>query len=400
MRFRSAAIAVLLLALTITPAFAQKNYGPGASDTEVKIGTTAPLSGPLAAASAQTKVFAAYFDKINAEEDGINGRKIKVIAADDGFTPTRTVEQTRKLVEQNGVLFMADSIGTPTQLAVRQYLNEHSVPLLFPAAGATPFYDPQQSPWTIGFAPSHYSEGRLAGKYVGATMPAAKIAVLFQNDGLGKDFLRGAKETLGNGATIVAQQSYEASAPNVDAQIAALKASGADVLFAFATPKAAAQAIRRAAEIGWTPRIFVPSIAASIRQVLEPAGLENCKNVFTATFMKDPESLAWAKDPDIQEYGRWLKKYADATDQQDSFATAQGYMVAALTEKILKAAGNDLSRENILKEATRLHDVALPLLLPGITINTWPTDHRPIKQMAFEEFDGENWVLTGTIVSD
>lgn len=400
MSFRPAAVAVLLLALTVVPAFAQKNYGPGASDTEVKIGSTGPYNGPLADASAASKSFAAYFDWINAEEDGINGRKVNVITADDGLAPARTVEQTGKLVEQDGVLFMADSIGTATQLAVRQYLNERKVPQLFPATGAAPFYDPQKSPWTVGFAPSHHSEGRLAGKYVSETMPGAKIAVLFQNDDLGKDFLRGAKETLANGAIIVAQQSYEASDPNVDSQIAGLKASGADVLFAFATPKAAAQTIRRAAEIGWKPKIYLPSIAASISQVLQPAGPENAKSVFTATYAKDPTSPNWAEDPDVREFRAWLKKYAPSSDGHDGFATASGYIIGALTAKILKAAGNDLSRENILKQATNLHDVALPLLLPGITINTSPSDYRPIKQMEFEYFDGENWVLTGHIVSD
>ena len=400
MNFRIAAVAVLLLALAITPVFAQKNYGPGASDTEVKIGSTAPMSGSMSGASTITKAFAAYFAKLNAEEGGINGRKINVITADDGYVPARTVEETRKLVEQTGVLFMADSVGTPTQLAVRQYLNDSKVPQLFPATRAPAFYDPQKSPWTVGFAPSHYVEGRLAGKYVSETMPGAKIAVLFQNDDLGKDFLRGAKETLSNGATIVTQQSYEVAAPNVDPQIASLQASGANVLFAFATQKAAAQAIRHAAEIGWKPKIFIPSLASSIRQVLEPAGLENAKGVFTATYAKDPTSSSSAQDPDVREFVAWQKKYDAGVDTHDSFAAANGYIVGALVEKILKAAGNDLSRENILKQATNLHDIALPMLLPGITINTSPTDYRPIQQMQFEAFDGENWVPTGDIVSE
>lgn len=394
------AAALLLLTLTATPAFAQKNYGPGASDTEVKIGATAPLSGPMAMAGTVTKSFAAYFDKLNAEDGGINGRKINVITADDGFTPARTVEQTRKLVEQNGMLFMADSIGTPTQLAVRQYLNDSKVPQLFPATRATAFYDPQKSPWTIGFAPSHYTEGRLIGKYVSETMPGAKIGVLFQNDDLGKDFLRGAKETLSDGATIVVQQSYDLSAANLDAQIASLQAGGANVLLAFATQKAAAQAIRHAAEIGWRPTIFIPSIASSIRQVLEAAGLDNAKGVFTATYVKDPTSPNRANDPDVREFVAWAKKYDAGVDVRDGFAAVGGYMVGALVEKILKAAGNDLSRENILKQATNLHNVALPMLLPGIRLNTSPTDYRPIKQMQFEAFDGESWVPTGSIVSD
>jgi branched-chain amino acid transport system substrate-binding protein len=400
MNFRPAAATALLLALTITPAIAQKNYGPGASDTEVKIGATGPYSGPVSAASTVTKSFAAYFDKINTEEGGINGRKINVVIADDAHEPPRTVEQTHKLVEQTGVLFMADSIGTPTQLAVRQYLNDSKVPQLFPATRATAFYDPQKSPWTVGFAPSHYAEGRLVGKYVSAMVPGAKIAVLFQNDDLGKDFLRGTQETLSNGATVAAQQSYEVTAPNVDLQITSLQASGANMLFAFATPKAAAQAIRHAAEIGWKPKIFIPSLASSIGQVLEPAGLENSKGVFTATYVKDPTSLSWANDADVREFVAWAKKYDASVDVREGFAAAHGYMVGALVEKILKASGNDLSRENILKQATNLHDAVLPMLLPGITINTTPTDYRPIKQVQFESFDGENWVPTGGIVSD
>jgi branched-chain amino acid transport system substrate-binding protein len=400
MNFRSTAVAGLLLALTFTPAFAQKNYGPGASDTEVKIGSTGPYSGPVSMASTVTKSFAAYFAKVNAEEGGINGRKINVITADDGYTPPRTVEQTRKLVEQDGVLFMADSVGTPTQLAVQQYLNDHKVPQLFPATGAAPFYDPRKSPWTVGFAPSNYTEGQLIGKNISATMPDAKIAVLFQDDDLGKDFLRGAKETLSNGATIVAQQSYEVSDPTVDSQIVSLQASGADVLFAFATQKAAAQAIRHAAEIGWKPKIFIPSIVSSISQVLQPAGLDNAKGVFSATYVKDPTSPTWANDPDVQAFVAWVKKYDTSVDVRDSFAASGGYMVGVLIEKILNAAGNDLSRENILKQATNLHDVALPMLLPGITVNTSPTDYRAIKQMQFEYFDGKNWVLTGKLVSE
>ncbi len=400
MNFRTAAIAALLLALATTPALAQKNYGPGASDTQIKIGATRSDSGPAAMASTATKAFAAYFDKLNADDGGINGRKINIIATDDGGTPAQAMEQTRKLVEQEGVLFMAGSAGTPTQLAVRQYLNDRKVPQLFPATGGASFYDPQKWPWTVGFAPSHYTEGRIVGKNISESMPGAKIAVLFENDDLGKDFLRGTKETLSNGAAIVAQQNYEADAKNVDSQIGGLQASGATVLLAFAPPKVAAPAIRHAAEIGWKPKIFVPSIAASINQMLQSAGLDNAKDVFTATYLKDPTSRRWAKDTDVQDFIAWAKKYDPAADTEDGLAVVRGYMAGALTEKILKAAGNDLSRENILKQATNLHDVVLPMLLPGITINTSQTDYRPLKQLQFEAFDGENWVLAGGIVSD
>jgi ABC-type branched-subunit amino acid transport system substrate-binding protein len=304
------------------------------------------------------------------------------------------------MVEQDNVLFMADSVGTPTQLAVRQYLNDRKVPQLFPASGAAPFFDPKTSPWTVGFAPSSFTEGRLIGKFVSQTMPGAKIAVLFQNDDLGKDFLSGAKETLSNGASIVAQQSYEVSDPTVNSQVVSLQASNATVLFAFATQKAAAQAIRHSAEIGWKPKIFIPSIVSSISLVLQPAGLDNSKGVFTATYVKDPTSPTWEKDPDVQTFVAWVKKYDTSVDVRDSFAASGGYMVGILVEKILKAAGNDLSRENILKQATSLQNVTLPILLPGITVNTSPTDRRSIKQMQFQYFDGQNWVQTGGLVSD
>ena len=398
MDFRTAAAAVLLLTLTISPAFAQKNYGPGVSDTEVRIGSTAPLSDPMSVASAVTKSFAAYFEKINGEEGGINGRKIKVITGDDGNAPSRAVEETRKLIEQNGVLFMATAAGTAPQLAVQRYLNDRKVPQLFPASSAPAFYDPQKSPWTVGFGPSHYSEGRLIGKYVSETLPRAKIAVLFQNDDFGTEFLRGAKETLSNGTTIVAQQSYDAANPKVDSQITSLQSSGAEVLLAFATETAATQAIRHAAEIGWKPKIFVPAISSSVSRVLQPAGLENSKRVFTATYAKDPTS--WANDPDVKEFAAWMKKYNASVDIHESAAAVHGYIIGTVIEKILKTAGNDLSRENILKQATSLHDVALPMLLPRITLNTSQTDYRPIKQMQFECFDGENWVASGKIVSD
>lgn len=396
--FAAAALAALLA--SALPASAQKNYGPGVTDTEIKLGTTAPFSGPVSMASTVAKSLGAYFDKINAEEGGVNGRKIKLVALDDGYSPPRTVEQTRKLVEDEQVLFVVNSVGTATQLAVRQYLNDHKVPQLFPATGAPAFYDPQKSPWTVGFAPSNYVEGQLIGKNVSQTMPGAKVAVLYQNDDLGKDFERGAKETLGNGATIIGEASYEVSDPTVNSQIVTLQATGADVLFAFATQKAAAQAIRHAAEIGWKPKIFIPSIVSSISQVLDPAGLDNAKGVITTTYIKDPTSPRWANDKGAQDFIAWVKQYDTAVDVRDSFAASGGYMVGQLTVQILKAAGDDLTRENILKQATNLHNVVLPMLIPGITINTSPMDYRSIKQLQFEYFDGQNFVLMGDIISD
>jgi len=398
MGFRTTlAVAALVTIAIELPALAQKNYGPGVSDTEVKIGSTGPVSNAASSASAEMRSFAAYFAEINAEEGGVNGRKINVVAADDGGEPTRAIEQTRKLVEQDGVLFMANSLGTPAQLAVRQYLNDRKVPQLFPASGAAPFYDARNSPWTVGFAPSNDREGRLIGKYVGESMPGAKIGVLYQNDDVGKDFLRGAKES--SGASIVAQQSYDVGDAKIDAQIASLQASGADVLFAFATEQTAALAIRRAAAIGWKPKIFIPSSVPSAA-VLEAAGLDNARGVVKAAYLKDPASPGWENDPDAKEFAAWMKKYDSSVNIHDTVAAMHGYVVARLIEKILKAAGNDLSRENILKQANDLHHVVLPLLLPGITVDTSPTDHRAIDQLRFEYFDGENWVLTGNTVSE
>ncbi len=394
--------AVSLLALTVLagPAMAQKAYGPGVTDTEIKIGSTGPYSGPVSMASTVTKSFVAWFDKINAEEGGINGRKIKVIALDDGYVPPRTVEQTRKLVEEEQVLFVADSVGTPTQLAVQKYLNDRKVPQLFPATGAPAFYEPEKSPWTVGFAPNNYVEGQLMGKYVAQNMAGAKVAILYQNDSLGKDFARGAKEAIAGKATVAGEVSYEVSDPSIDSQIVTLQSSGATVLFAFATQKAAAQAIRHAAEIGWKPKIFIPSIVSSISQVLEPAGLENSKGVLTTTYVKDPTSPSWANDKGAQDFIAWVKKYDTLVDVRDSFAASGGYMAGMLVSQIIKAAGDNLTRENILKQATNLHNVSLPMLIPGITINTSPTDYRSIKQVQFEYFDGTNWVLTGDLISD
>jgi branched-chain amino acid transport system substrate-binding protein len=394
------ALLAVALASAALPAAAQKNYGPGVSDTEIKVGSTGPFSGPVSMASTVTKSLGAYFDKVNAEEGGVNGRKIKLIALDDGYAPPRTVEQTRKLVEEEQVLFLADSVGTPTQLAVRQYLNDRKVPQLFPASGAGPFYDPQKSPWTVGFAPSNYVEGQLIGKYVARNLGGAKVAILYQNDDLGKDYARGAKEMLGNAATVVGDASFEVSDPTVDSQIVTLQATGADVLFAFATQKAAAQAIRHAAEIGWKPKIFIPSIVSSISLVLQPAGLDNSKGVMTATYVKDPTSPRWAEDQGAKDFVAWVKKYDTAVDVRDSFAASGGYMVGMLVHQILKQAGDNLTRENILAQATNLHNVVLPMLIPGITVSTSPTDRRSIKQAQFEYFDGQNWVLTGDIVSD
>jgi branched-chain amino acid transport system substrate-binding protein len=392
-------IGVAVLSLLAMPAMAQKSYGPGVSDTEIKIGNTAPYSGPVSAASTVAKSIAAYFDKVNAE-GGVNGRKINFLTVDDGYQPPKTVEETRRLVEQEKVLLMLGSVGTPSQLAVRRYLNQQKVPQLFIASGSGAFYDPQSSPWSMSSTPSYYAEGKLIGKHLSKTMSGVTIALLFQNDDFGKEFARGIKEDLTDGAKIVAETSYETSDPTVDSQIVTLQASGAKVLALMATQKASAQGIRKAYDSGWKPKIVLPSVIASIAAVLQPAGLEKSIGVIAATYRKEPNDPQWAKDPAVVAYNEWAVKYNTKVDPGDSSAASGGYIAAQMMVAVLKACGDDLSRENVLKQATNLNALRIPILLDGITINTTPTDYELIKQMQFQSFNGKGWDLYGSIVSN
>jgi ABC-type branched-subunit amino acid transport system substrate-binding protein len=376
----------------------QKKYDPGASDTEINIGNTMPYSGPLASIGTEGRCEAAFFRMVNSQ-GGINGRKINYISYDDGYSPPKTVEQTRKLVESDRVLLIFHGAGTPTQNAVRKYMNEKKVPQLFPNTGASKFADPEHFPWTMPFNPSYRGEGRIVASYILAHHPGAKIGVLYQNDDLGKDYLNGLKDGLADKAAsmIVMAAPYEPTDPTVDSQIVSLKSSGVDLFFNTGIQKMAAQAIRKAAEIGWRPLHFLGSIGSSVGVVLKTAGFENSKGVISTFWWKDPTDPTWKYDIGYKEWVAFMDKYypqGDKTDSSNGFA----YIVSQALVQVLKQCGNDLTRENVMRQAVNLHHLALSMLLPGITVNTNPTDFRPIKQLQMGRFNGERWVLFGPVM--
>jgi branched-chain amino acid transport system substrate-binding protein len=394
----AAAAAFLATILLAAPGHAQKKYGPGASDKEIKLGQTMSYSGPLSVFGTVGRAAAAYFEKVNAG-GGINGRKINFVSLDDGYAPPRTVEQTRKLVEQEEVLALFGSTGTPTNTAIHKYVNAKKVPHLFLLTGASKWGDPQHFPWTMGWAPNYQQEGRIYAKYILKGYPRAKIAVLYQNDDFGKDFLKGFQDGLGDssGTMIVAQTTYEPTDPTVDSQITMLQASGADTFFDIAAPKAAAQAIRKAHDIGWRPLHFLQSVAASIASTLKPAGLENAVGVVSSAYYKDPTDPQWTNDPGVAAYLAWMKAYYPAGNPDDVF-NVWGYSQAQTIEQVLKQCGDDLTRENVMRQAANLKDLQLPMLLPGIKVNTSPTDYYPIKQVQLMKFDGKQWVRFGEVL--
>jgi branched-chain amino acid transport system substrate-binding protein len=379
------------------PSSAQKKYDPGASDTEIRIGNIMPYSGPLSAYSIIGKTEAAYFNKINAE-GGINGRKINFISYDDGFSPPKTVEQARKLVESDDVLFMFQSLGTPTNAAIEKYLNDRKVPQLFVATGATRFGDFKSFPWTTGWQPTYQIEGRIYAQYLLQNHPNARIGILFQNDDSGKDYVKGLKDGLEGRMQIVAEVPYEVSDPTVDSQVVTIKSSGADVFFIEASPKFAAQAIRKTAELDWKPIRLLASISASVGSVLKPAGVENAKEVMSAAYLKDPTDPAWKNDPAIGEWEAFMQKYYPEGDRTSTF-TVYGYLVAQTMIQVLKQCGDDLTRASVMRQAANLKDLELGLLLPGIKINTGPNDYYPIKQMQMSRFNGEYIELVGPILN-
>jgi len=385
------------IALVAAPAAAQE-YGPGASDSAIKIGHINPYSGPASAYGTIGKTIAAYFDKINAE-GGINGRKLELISYDDGYSPPKTVEQARKLVESDEVLFIFQSLGTPTNSAIHKYMNVKKVPQLFVATGATKWGDPQNFPWTMGWQPNYQSEGRIYANFLMAEHPDAKVGVLYQNDDYGKDVLQGLTDGLGDKASmIVAEVPYETSDPTVDSQILKLKDSGADVLVTIATPKFAAQSIRKVAELGWTPLHIVNNVASSVGSVLKPAGLENSKGVISTAYHKDPTDLQWKDDPNYKEWEAFMNEYFPDGDKTSSF-TVYGYAAAQTLEQVLKQAGDTLTRENIMKQAASLDNLELGMLLPGVTVDTSETDFFPIEKMQMQRFNGETWELFGPVMS-
>jgi branched-chain amino acid transport system substrate-binding protein len=396
---KTAAIAAVLSAALAMPALAQKKYDTGASDTEIKIGQTIPLSGPASAYGSIGKVQAAYIKMIN-EQGGIGGRKINLIQYDDAYSPPKTVEQVRKLVESDEVLTTFQIIGTPPNAAVQKYLNERKVPQLLASTGATRFTDPKNFPWTIAFNPNYQSEGHIYAKFILANYPNAKIGILYQNDDLGKDYVKGLKDALGAKASmVVAEKSYELSDPTVDSQMVTLKASGADLFYNITTPKFGAQAIKKAAEMDWHPVQILDINATPVSQTLVPAGLDNAKDIISVNYGKDPLDPQWDNDEGMKRYKAFMAKWAPAEDANSGIAT-YGYSTAALLVQILTQCGDDLTRANIMKQATNIKGFTADLALPGMTVSTTPDDWRINKQFQMMKFDGKRWVLFGPILTD
>lgn len=368
-----------------------------ASAQDIKIGQTMPYSGPASAYSVIGRTEAAYFEMIN-DQGGVNGHKINLISVDDGYVPVKTVEQVRDLVENQNVLFLFNTLGTPNNFAIQKYLNQKKIPQLFVATGADHWGDYKDDPWTMGYQPSYQVEARIYAKYILQNKPHAKIALLYQNDAFGKDYLIGLKEGLGAKANmLVATETYQTSDPTVDSQIVSLKGSGADTLVVAAIPKFAAQSIRKVGQLGWKPLFFMTNVSISVASVMKPAGLENGVGIITGAYGKDPTDPAFKNDSDMKQYMVWVKKWDPSADPIDVNAV-YGYGLAHVMVQVLKQCGKDFSRENIMKQAANLHYTP-PMLLPGITVSTSPTDYHPIKQMQLARFDGKTWVRFGPIIS-
>jgi branched-chain amino acid transport system substrate-binding protein len=393
------AAAPSVLALAALPAYAQKKYDAGASDSEIKIGHTNPYSGPASSYGVIGKTETAFFTMIN-EKGGINGRKINFISYDDGYSPPKTVEQVRKLVESDGVLLLFNTLGTPTNTAIHKYVNQKKVPHIFIASGATKWGDPKNFPWSIGWQPNYQSESQIYATYIKNKHPNAKIAVLYQNDDYGKDYLKGFKDGLGDkaGSMIVAETPYETTDPTVDSQVVSLKSSGADLFFNITIPKFAAQAIKKAAEIGWKPVHILNSVSNSIGGVLQPAGFEASKDILSTFYLKDPIDPTWKDDSGYKEWVAFMDKYYPDGDKTNVF-TVLAYTVAQALVDTLKRCGDTLTRENVMTQVASIKDLELPMLLPGIKMNTTPTDFFPLKQLQMGRFDGKAWELFGPILT-
>ena len=392
-----AAISIAALAMTSGNAFAQKKYDTGATDTEIKIGNIMPYSGPASAYGVIGKMEEAYFKMIN-EQGGINGRKINFITYDDGYSPPKAVEQARKLVESDEVLVVFGPLGTASNSAIQKYLNAKKVPQLFVATGATKFGEPKEFPWTMGWQPAYQSEARVYAKYLLETKPDAKIAVMYQNDDFGKDILKGLKDGLGAKASqIIAEESYEVSEPTIDSHIIKLKATGADVFFSFTTPKFAAQAIKKVAELGWKPMYFQANVGNSVGSVLKPAGFENAQGLISAAYAKDGSDPQWNDNEEMKKFYAFLAKYAPDMNKADS-SVVYGYGQAQTLVQVLKQAGDDLTRANVMKQAASLKDFHPDTLLPGVNINTSATDFYPIDQLQIMQFKGDKYELSGKTI--
>ena len=396
-RARLHAFGLLLPLIATVPALAQTaKYDTGADDKTIKIGTTAPLSGPVSAFAQIAKSAEAYFRKVN-DEGGVNGRRIEMIIADDAYSPPKTVEQTRRLVESDEVLLIFGGVGTPTNNAVHKYLNDRKVPQLFLGSGAAKWDDPKNFPWTVGWQPTYRDEAIAYAKFIKASHPNAKVATIYQNDDLGKDYLKALEEGLGGSERIVAKAPYETTQPTIDTQVLLLKNSGADVVLVAATPKFAAQTIRKIAEIGWKPLVIISNVSASISGVLEPAGRDNSIGVVSSQYLKDATDPALNDDPGYKEWLAFMNKYLPDANKSD-FLNVYGYTIAQTLVSVLKAAGNDLTRANVMKQATSMKDVRLPMLINGTAVNNSPERFTPMTSLQLIRFDGTRWVPFGDLL--
>jgi branched-chain amino acid transport system substrate-binding protein len=392
------ATAGLVLLTAVAAGAAEKRYGPGVSDGEIKLGQTMPYSGPASGYASVGLTEAAYIKMLN-EQGGINGRKITLISLDDGYSPPKTVEQTRRLVEDENVLAIVGSLGTAANSSIQKYLNQRKVPQVFIATGATKWGDPEHFPWTMGWAPNYQLEARIYARYILQHVDKARIAVLYQNDDYGKDYVKGFREGLGEASAklIVAQASYEISDATVDSQIVALQASDATVFFNVSTPKFAAQSIRKTYDIGWRPVQIINSVGSSTGAVMKPAGFERAQGLISAHYQKDATDPRWRDDTGMQEYLAFMKKYVPNIDPSDS-GTYTGFNTIRTLVQVLRQCGDDLTRENFMRQAADLHELTLPMLLPGIKVNSGPTNFFPVNQMQLVRFEGDGWVLFGDVV--
>ncbi|MGY3488499.1 branched-chain amino acid transport system substrate-binding protein [Bradyrhizobium sp. USDA 4011] len=395
---KSAALAGLLTIAVASAANAQKKYDPGATDTEIKVGNIMPYSGPASAYATIGKTEAAYFNKVNSE-GGINGRKINFVSYDDGYSPPKMVEQARKLVESDEVLLIFNPLGTPGNTAIQKYMNAKKVPQLFVSTGAAKWNDPKNFPWTMGWQPSYQVEARIYAKYILQKYPGKTIGVLYQNDDFGKDYLIGLHEGLGDAAKklIVVESSYETTSPTVDSQIVQIKGANPDIFVNIATPKFAAQAIKKAAELDWHPVQFLTNVSVSIGGVMKPAGYEASQDILSTQYLKDPADHEWKNDPAMNEWRAFMTKWYPEGDQNDA-STVFGYGVAKGLEQVLRQCGDNLTRENLMKQAASLN-FEIGIYLPGTKIKTGPDDYAPIEQLQMMRFKGESWERFGPVMS-
>jgi len=397
-RVATALLGLAVAAVTGSAALAQKKYDTGASDTEIKIGNIVPYSGPASAYGVVGKAMAAVFKKVN-DDGGINGRKITFVSYDDAYSPPKAVEQARKLVESDEVLLLFGTLGTASNTAIQKYLNAKKVPQLFVATGATKWNDPKTFPWTMGWLPSYQSESRIYAKYLLKEKPAAKVAVLYQNDDMGKDYLKGLKDGFASDPSrIVAEESYEVAEPTIDSHVVRLKSSSPDVIIFFTTPKFGAQAIKKVGEMNWKPVTIVSNVSASTATVMQPAGLENAQGVISAAYAKDASDPQWKDDSGMKAFDQLIAKYMPDTNRVDSSAMT-GYNMATTMVEVLRRCGDDLTRANVMKQAASLQQFAQSGLLPGVTLTTGPADFQPIEQLQLMQFKGERWQLFGDVIS-